>query len=174
MKKILVTLLGSAFFMSCSSVPTIETVGKVDIKRFMGTWYVIGNIPTFIEKGAHNAIESYQLKDDGTIATTFTFYKKAFDGPKKTYNPRGFIRDRKNNAVWDMQFFWPLKSEFLIIYLDSEYKHTVIGRSKRDYVWIMSRTPSIPEEEYKSILGLLKKAGYDVTKIQKVPQRWDE
>lgn len=172
MNKTTKLLLSSILFMSCSSTPTIETVKKVDIKRFMGKWYVIGNIPTFIEKEAYNAVESYRLKKDGTIDTTFTFNKGGFDGPLKTYNPHGFIRDKKDNAIWDMQFVWPIKAEYLIIYLDDEYTQTVIGRSKRDYVWIMSRTPSIPEDEYKAILEFLKKKGYDLSKIQKVPQKW--
>ena len=30
----------------------LNTVDYVDLERFMGDWYVIANIPTFIEKGA--------------------------------------------------------------------------------------------------------------------------
>ncbi len=168
-----IVLCAAFSLLACSSAPTIDTVEKVDIQRFMGKWYVIANIPTFLEKGAHNAVESYRLDDDGTIATTFTFRAGGFDGPEKTYNPRGFIRDRASNAVWGMRFVWPIKAEFLIIYLDDDYSRTVIGRSKRDYVWIMSRTPSIPDGEYDSILAFLKTRGYDVSKIQKVPQKWD-
>ena len=59
---------------SCaSSGPEMETVDYVDLERFVGDWYVIANIPTFLEKGAHNAVETYELNDDGTIATTFVF-----------------------------------------------------------------------------------------------------
>ena len=47
----------------CSSMEPLKTVDHVDIGRFMGDWYVIANIPTYIEKGAHNAIESYRLDD---------------------------------------------------------------------------------------------------------------
>ena len=61
----------------------MQTVPYVDLERFMGDWYVVANIPTFVEKGAHNPIESYALNPDGTIATTFTFNKDALDGPKK-------------------------------------------------------------------------------------------
>ena len=61
----------------------MQTVPQVDLARFMGPWYVIANIPTFVEKGAHNAVESYALNPDGTIATTFRFNKDAFDGPQK-------------------------------------------------------------------------------------------
>jgi apolipoprotein D and lipocalin family protein len=155
-----------------SRPPTMPTVDRVDLDRFMGDWYVIANIPTAIEKGAHNAVESYRLDDDGTIATTFTFRDGSFDGPEKAYHPRGFVRDQESNAVWGMQFVWPIKAEYLVIYLDEDYSKTVIGRSKRDYVWIMAREPRMAEDEYREILDYLSGLGYDVSRIEKVPQRW--
>jgi len=156
----------------CAAVPPLPTVERVDLARFMGDWYVIANIPTAIEKGAHNAVETYRLNDDGTIDTTFTFRKGGFDGPQKSYNPRGFVRDTTTNASWGMQFVWPIKAEYLIIQLDENYTRTVIGRSKRDYVWIMAREPSIPAADYQAILARLEEQGYDTSRIEKVPQRW--
>jgi apolipoprotein D and lipocalin family protein len=141
----------------------------VDLPRFMGDWYVIASIPTAFEKGVHNGVESYRLAGDSTVETTFTFNKDAFDGPQKTYRPRGFVRDKASNAVWDMQFVWPLRAEYRIIYLNPEYTHTVIGRTKRDYLWIMARVPSIPQADYERILRFVAEQGYDLSKVQKVP-----
>jgi len=149
----------------------LKTVDHVDIDRFMGDWYVIANIPTSIEKGAHNAIESYRLDDDGSIATTFTFHKDGFGGKLKTYEPRGFV-SKESNAIWGMQFIWPIKADYRIIYLDEDYTVTVIGRNKRDYVWIMAREPVITESEYASIVSMLGSVGYNTNEIQLVPQRW--
>jgi apolipoprotein D and lipocalin family protein len=151
----------------------IHTVDNVDLDRFMGDWYVIANIPTFIEKNAYNAVETYRLDKDGTVATTFKFNKGSFDGPVKEYHPRGFVSDDPSNAVWGMQFIWPFKTEYRIIYLNEDYTTTVIGRTKRDYVWIMARTPAMPEDEYDAILNFLKEQGYDLEKVQKVPQDTD-
>ncbi|MCU0935265.1 MAG: lipocalin family protein [Gammaproteobacteria bacterium] len=150
----------------------IATVKHVDLERFMGDWYVIANIPTFIERGAHNAVETYRLTEEGTVATTFTFREGGFEGERKTYRPTGFVRDRESNAVWGMQFIWPIKADFRIVYLDAQYTQTIIGRNKRDYVWIMARTPSIPEADYQKLLRLLADEGYDIRQIQRVPQRW--
>jgi apolipoprotein D and lipocalin family protein len=147
----------------------IHTVEVVDLKRFMGDWYVIASIPTFIEKDAYNAVESYRLDEDGTVATTFSFNKGSLDGPHKEYTPRGFIRDKKSNAVWGMQFIWPFKAEYRIIYLTDDYSQTVIGRSKRDYVWIMAREPLIPDEDYERILKFLTDQGYTLNALRKVP-----
>lgn len=171
MRKRIVLMFLLCIATGCSTMKPIETVEYVDIERFMGDWYVIANIPTFIEKNAYNAVESYRLEENGTVATTFRFNKGSFDGPVKVYRPRGFIRDKESNAVWGMQFVWPFKAEFLIIYLTEDYQRTVIGRSKRDYVWVMSREPYIPDEEYSRILEFLEEQGYDIGQIQKVPQQ---
>jgi apolipoprotein D and lipocalin family protein len=167
-------LLGLVMLLSgCgATLPPLKTVDHVDIPRFMGDWYVIAVIPTFIEKGAHNAVESYRLDPDGTIATTFTFRKGAFDGPLKTYKPRGFIVDSTTNATWGMQFIWPIKAEYLITHLNEDYTQTVIGRNKRDYVWIMARTPQIPEADYLQLVKELEDQGYDISRLRKTPQRW--
>jgi len=155
-----------------ANLPPLKTVESVDIPRFMGNWYVIASIPTSIEKEAHNAAESYRLDADGTIATTFTFRKGGFDGPLKKYTPRGFILNTRSNAEWGMRFIWPIKAEYLITYLNENYTQTVIARNKRDYVWIMARTPSIPDEDYAALVAELAAQGYDISRLQKIPQRW--
>lgn len=169
-------LVGAAssllMLIACTSAPSIPTASEVDLDRFMGDWYVIANIPTFLEEGAHNAVESYRLDQDGSIATTFTFRQDAFDGPEKVMRPRGFVRDRESNAVWGMQFVWPIKAEYLIAYVDPEYTETIIARSALDYVWIMAREPEISEADYARLAQRVADLGYDVSKLQRVPQRW--
>lgn len=158
--------------LSCcraSPGPQIQTVEHVDLDRFMGDWYVVANIPTFLEKGAHNAVESYKRNDDGTIATTFTFRAGSFDGPVRRFRPKGFVLDTRTNAVWGMQFVWPIKADYRILYLNDDYTQTVIGRQKRDYVWIMARAPSIAEADFQRVLRLLSDLGYDVSRIERVP-----
>jgi len=157
---------------ACSSSPAIPVAERVEIDRFMGDWYVIANIPTSMEKGAHNAVESYRLDADGSIATTFTFRDGAFDGPEKVMHPRGFVRDHESNAIWGMQFVWPIKAEYLIAHVDAAYTETIIARSRRDYVWIMARTPQIPEVDYARLERKVADLGYDVSKLERVPQRW--
>lgn len=173
-KKLLVLVFALSLTGCASSLPKLKTVEKVDINRYMGPWYVIACIPTFIETKAYNAIEEYQMLPDGSINTIFTFNSGSFDGPKKRYNPRGFIVDKVNNSTWGMQFVWPFKAEFLITYLSDDYSQTIIGRNKRDYFWIQARTPEIPESDYQSLLKMLSEQGYDISKVRKVPQSWPD
>ena len=173
-------VLGLPGLTGCQSaepLPPIRTATDVDLSRFMGDWYVLGNIPTFIETRAYNAVESYAMNDDGSIATTFSFRKGSFDGPEKVYHPKGFVRHtpattgENSNAVWGMQFIWPFKAEYRVLYVSENYEQTVIGRSKRDYLWIMARTPELAESEYAALVEFASAEGYDPSKIRRVPQQ---
>lgn len=150
----------------------LATVDQVEIERFMGDWYVIAHIPTFLEDEAYNAIESYSLDEEGNIPTVFTFREGGFDGEEKRYEPKGFVTDTDSNAVWGMQFVWPIKADYRIIYLDEDYQLTVIGRNKRDFVWIMARTPEIGDAQYEEMINLVRDAGYSLDEMRKVPQHW--
>lgn len=174
MKKPLTILASILPLFGCSNHAPMATVDYVDIDRFMGDWYVIANIPTFLEEGAHNAVESYEKSDDGTIATTFTFREGGFDGERKEYHPRGFIKDTDTNALWGMQFIWPIKADYRIVYLDKDYTKTVIGREARDYVWLMARNPGLTDDEYEEIVEHIGNIGYDISKLERVPQQWPE
>ena len=165
------------FNISCKKdnsniIQPLQTVSYVDIDRYMGDWYVIANIPTFIEKRAVNAIESYSLNKKREIETTFSFYLDNPNGEKKVYNPKGFIYNKSTNAEWRMQFIWPIKMPFLIIDLADDYSYTVVGYPSRKYLWIMSREPKLPDLIYSQILDKIAKVGYDIDKIKLVPQIW--
>lgn len=150
----------------------LPTAANVSLERFMGDWYVIAHIPASLEKNAHNAIESYRLDPDGTIATTYTFHDGGFDGAAKRYTPKAFVRDPVDRSTWGMQFIWPIRAEYLISYLDADYTETIIARNARDLVWIMARTPSIPEAHYARLVAMVEGWGYDTSRLRRVPQRW--
>lgn len=164
-----------------SSLPPLRGVTQpVDLERFMGPWYVLAAIPIhvpflpmFSEKGAHNGVETYELEPDGTIATTYTFRRDGFDGPVKTFTPRARVANAPVNSEWKIKFDWYLpEADYLILSLDPDYRHTVIGVPDRKYVWIMSRDPVMPDAEYQQLVAGLKALGYAVEKLERVPQRW--
>ena len=73
-------------------------------------------------------------------------------------------------AYWGMQFIRPIKAEYRIIFVDPDYQYTIIGRSKRDYVWIMSRKSALAPSVYNMLLQILVEEGYDKNKLRIVPQ----
>lgn len=159
------------FAMNASGKNPIPPVEKVELPRFMGSWYVIANIPTFLERESFDAVETYELREDGKIQTTFRHRKGSFDAEVDTMRPVGTVREGTNNAVWGMQFVWPIKAEYVIVHVDENYTQTIIGRSARDYVWIMARTPQISDADYAAHVERLKALGYDISKLRRVPQR---
>jgi apolipoprotein D and lipocalin family protein len=167
------TLIITALLAStaCSTHKPMPAVDYVDLGRFMGDWYVIASIPTFLEKDAYNPVESYQKEADGTIATTFTFNDGGFDGEQKSYHPRGFVVDNSNNAIWGMQFVWPIKADYRIVYLDDGYQQTIIGRKSRDYVWVMARTPKISDADYSALVDVVAELGYPTDLLHKAPHK---
>lgn len=165
-------IIGCVALASCSSYPPMPAVRNVDLARFMGDWYVIADIPTWPERNAYNEVESYALRPDGKVQTTLRFREGGFDGKAKTMRPVGVVRPGTGNAVWGMQFIWPFEAEYVIAYLDNNYQRTIIGRSKRDYVWIMARTPHISEADYENLVSEIRELGYDPDLLRKVPQHW--
>lgn len=167
---LIVALALAAVGCGNTTLKTLPRVSQVDIPRFMGSWYVIAHIPSYIERNAYTAVESYELKSDGRIQTTFSYRNGSFDAPLKSMKPVGTVQPQTGNAVWGMQFIWPIKAEYVIAYLKDDYSLTIIGRSARDYAWIMARTPEISPEDLAFCLQKLRELGYDTTKVRRVPQ----
>lgn len=156
----------------CAAPTPIAPVSHVDLPRYMGDWYVIASIPSRQEKGAVNAVESYALQPDGTIKTTFRFRHDSPGGEPKTMQATGYVKEGTSNAVWGVQFIWPIKAEYIVAWLDANYRTVIVARTKRDYVWIMARTPSIPDAQYQLLVERVAALGYDTAKLHKVPQDW--
>jgi apolipoprotein D and lipocalin family protein len=168
------TLACMAFLAGCQTAPTmppLRTVPQVDLQRFMGDWYVVGHIPTVVERGAHNAIESYRLNDDGSIDTTFRFNQNGVDGKVKRYSMRGVVMNTATNAEWAMQFAGPVKADYKIVYLDDNYQEAIIGRDQRDYVWILTRSPNISSTDFDALLTRVRSMGYELNQLRQVPHQ---
>lgn len=170
-------LLACGLMLGCSAVqttnmPPIKPVASVDLPRFMGSWYVIASIPSFLERHAYNAVETYTLRPDGKIGTVFHYRNNSFDSELKDINSTGYVREGTHNAVWGVQIIWPIKAQYKIAYLNDDYSQTIIARDKRDYVWIMARTPTIPQSDYDALVAKVKAMGYDLKDLRKVPQQW--
>jgi len=175
----------SLLLSACSStdLPPLRGVDQpVDLERFMGPWYVIASIPIhvpllpmFSEKGAHNGVETYRLEPDGTIKTTYSFRRGSFDGPERVFTPQARVANAPVNSEWKMKFAWYVpEADYLILHVDAQYQRTVIGVPDRKYVWIMSRTPTMPTPEYDQLIANLRASGYDTDRIEPVPQHWPD
>ncbi len=156
-----------------TSHPPLPSAEKVDLEKFMGSWFVHGYTPIIVDKQAHNAVEHYFLNAKNQVETTYQFRKGRFDGPLKTYRPTGFPRaDDPSNARWQMQFIWPFKADYVILYVSEDYQSTIIAHPNRKYAWIMDRAYEIEDATYEALLKKLEAAGYDTAIIQRLPHDW--
>lgn len=161
------TLLVLISLGACSSnqpEQVMSPVQYVDLARFMGSWHVLADVPTPFDKKATEPLEIYSLNDDGTVATTYSFIPEGKE-ERREMRAKGFVMD-ETNAVWGMQFVWPIKADYRVVYLDEDYGVTVIGRNKRDFVWILSREPTIDAERFEELLAFVENLGYDRSKLR--------
>ena len=148
----------------------LDTVKYINLNNFMGDWYVIASIPTFIEKNIVNAKENYKIIEN-SIETTYT-YQKEKNGDKKVIKSIATILDDSNNSLWEMCFWGPLKSKYMIIYIADDYSNTVVTIPNKKYLWIMSRQPSMSKVTYSKIIEKLDSLNFETNKIKLIPQEW--
>lgn len=165
-------IITALWITGCSSMNYSKTVKYVDIPRFMGPWHVWAGRTTFLENGAHNAVEKYTWNDEEKrIDVDFTFNKDSFDGKLKSLPQKAWIYDSETNAHWKVQPFWPFKLDYLVIALDKDYHWTAIGVPSGSYLWIMGREPMVSEEKLAKIIGELDAIGYPINDIVRIPQQ---
>ncbi|MDD3097887.1 MAG: lipocalin family protein [Candidatus Cloacimonetes bacterium] len=170
MIRIFIILILASLLWSCQK--EFKTVAKVDLQKFMGDWYVIGILPNPIEKTAANGIETYVLNPDGSIGITYTYRKGGPQGKVKTMHPRGRIHNHQTNAEWRVQLLKPFWFVYLVVDLADDYRYTVISVPNKKFVWIMSRSPKLSDEDYAGIIQRLDADGYNTSEIIKMPQVW--
>ena len=169
MSKLPTLLLCLAVLSGCASTPPPRTVDRVDLKRFMGDWYVISLLPWFGEKGNVNTMDIYALRPDGKIDVTYAFRKGTLEAPRKEWKAKAWAVD-PSNARWKVQFVWPFAADYLVLALADDYRYTVIGHPSRGLAWIMSRTPKMSQNDYEAAILALKQQDFDTNKLEKVRQ----
>jgi apolipoprotein D and lipocalin family protein len=154
---------------SARDMPELTSSAKVDLKRYMGAWYVIANIPYFAERGKVATRDVYTLDDDGNVDTTYV-YRKSFDGAEKTAGSLGLVQPRSNNAYWRVRFLWLMHADYLVLEIAPDYSWALIGQPSRKLGWVLARAPAMDETLYTSLLDKLRGYGYDTARFARVPQ----
>ncbi len=149
----------------------LTPVEHVDLSRYMGRWYVIASIPTFVERDGYDPVETYRMRPDGAIDTSFHFHKGGFDGPLKRIHSVATVVPHTGNAEWQVHLFRVLREQYIVAWLAPDYSAVIVARDARDHAWLMARTPCVADSEYRMMLERLRAMGYDTTKVVKWPQQ---
>ena len=154
-----ITLLSNA----CSSVNNTPTATGVDLKRYMGKWYEIARFETSFQQGIFDSFAEYKLLDNGIVLIENSGTDQY--GNRTSAKARGYAPDPKNPSKLRISFFRPFYSDYFILALDKNYQWALVGSSSKDYLWILSRTPTLPTETTTHVVNIAKNLGYDTSKF---------
>ena len=173
MKKFL-TMLTLTISMGCSSMNFKATNKKLDLEKFMGTWYVQSGRVTMLENGAHNPIEKYTYNDQKErIDIDFHYNKNSLTGPIKEIGQKGWVVNQPINTHWKISPLWPLKFDYLVLDFDPNYEWTAIGVPSGRYLWLMTRQKEYNKDQIELIKKNLEKIGYPLNDIEIFPHSED-
>ena len=166
--------------ISCASsqdkeLPPLKTVKQVDLNKYVGLWYEIAKIPnSFQDQCAYGTTAEYKLQKDGSIQVINKCHDE--NGEPDIADGVANIVDKKTNAKLEVSFFSilgirPFWGDYWIIGLDENYQWAVVGTPGRKYGWILSRTPSLPDETLQKIFSILKEQNYNPDSFEMSTQK---
>jgi apolipoprotein D and lipocalin family protein len=159
----------TAYAVGQNHTEKLETVERVELNKYVGRWYEIARYPNRFQKQCTgDTTANYSVLDDGKIQVLNACRKQ--DGKIDQAKGKAKIVDRETNAKLKVTFFWPFYGDYWIIGLDPEYRWAVVGEPGRKYLWILSRTPQMSDADYEHALRIIRKSGYDDSKLMKTPQ----
>ncbi len=167
MKTLLTLLVAMVATTSLFAMPATlpnEPVPHVDRERFAGRWYSLLSIPTPIDKNWVQTEDIYTLRKDGNYAVATPYKIRGNPKPRLIHSALKF-KDGKPTGAMKAVFFWVLSVDYWLIELADDYSYAVVGHPKRDYLYILSRTPSLPKATLDGILARTKARGYAVEKL---------
>lgn len=147
-----------------------KVVEFVELPRYLGKWYEIATFEILFQTDCTGSTATYSTNDDGTIAVKNECFLVTLDGEYKVDTAVAKIVDTQSNAKLSVQFPGAPKAPYWIIELDGaegdgEYQWAVVGSSFPIFLWILSRTPQMPQERLDTIKERLIERGYDLSEL---------
>ncbi len=170
------SLLAVAALFGCAGTPRglgpLKLVESLDVQRYLGRWYEIARFTKGFEKGITGATAEYSLRPDGRIQVLNSGFRGSLEGPYTQARGVAWVPDKKRPAALKVSFFWPFAGDYLVFGLDQEgYTWALVGSDSRDYLWFLARTPTVTDELYQQMRQLAEDQGYDLSGLDKVPQK---
>ncbi|WP_288790687.1 lipocalin family protein [uncultured Enterobacter sp.] len=169
---VLAAVTAAFLVVACSSPtppPGVTVVSNFDAQRFLGTWYEIARMDHKFERGLEKVTATYSAMDDGGIQVVNRGYNPDRQMWQQTVG-QAYFTGAPNRAAMKISFFGPFYGGYNVIALDREYRHALVCGPDRNYLWILSRTPTITAEMKQQMLDVATRQGFDVTKLIWVKQ----
>lgn len=165
--------LGMLGILSCSAVqpaPELPVVSRVDLERYAGAWYEIASYPNRFQKGCVATKATYTLMPNGKVRVLNQCRRGSMDAEWDSANGKAWVVDSTTSAKLKVSFFWPFRGDYWILELGKEYEYSIVGAPSREYLWILSRTPTMDEALYTRILETVERLGFDPQRLRKTQQ----
>ncbi|MEO6549663.1 MAG: lipocalin family protein [Ferruginibacter sp.] len=159
-----------AILQSCKTIPKgAVAVNPFDSKKYLGKWYEIARLDFRFEKNLNNTTANYSLNTDGTIKVVNRGYNFKTSEWKQSTGKAKFVGD-PTEAKLKVSFFGPFYAGYNVIALDSDYKYAMVAGKNLEYLWLLSREKTIPENIQQDYLQKAAALGYDTGKLVWVKQ----
>jgi apolipoprotein D and lipocalin family protein len=165
-----------AALAGCATVPAgrqpLDTVDAVDVNRYLGRWYEIARFQHGFERTIVGATAEYSLRPDGRIQVLNSGFKRTLDGRYTEVKAVAWQPDPAVPGALKVKFFNLFTSDYLVFGLDQEnYSWALVGSNSRNFLWFLSRTPTVPPELLENMKSIAVAQGYDLTDLYLVPQK---
>lgn len=156
-----VGIVGLALLNSCSvGIPKGATaIQNFNSKKYLGKWYEIARFDFRFEKNLNNVTATYSMKDNGNIKVDNRGYDYIKNKWKESIGEAKFV-ENENVARLKVSFFKPIWAGYNVIDMDDNYKYALVAGNNLDYLWILSREKTVPQEYKDRFLEKAKKLGY--------------
>ncbi|MBL7734270.1 MAG: lipocalin family protein [Chitinophagaceae bacterium] len=166
--KILLAISSVGFivlFNSCASIPkNAKTVRNFEVDKYLGTWREIARLDFRFEKDLDNVSAQYSLNNKGNIVVLNSGYNYKKKEWKKA---KGLAKFRGSKDIGELKvgFFGPFYAGYNVAALDENYQYALIAGRNLNFLWILSRTKTIPENIKADYLKISEEIGYDISKL---------
>lgn len=150
---------------SCDSIPeNAKPVPNFKLERYLGTWYEIARFDYRFEKDLDNAVAQYSLDKNGNVAVLNSGYNYKTKEWKSAEGTAKFKSD-KDIAALKVSFFGPFYAGYNVVAIDENYRYALVAGRNLNYLWILSREKTIPEEVKARYIEIAQSIGYDTTRL---------
>lgn len=142
------------------------TTQSVDLKRYQGTWYELARLPMFFQRNCVQSEAHYGLREDGRIDVN----NRCKEDDGKWNDAHGIAEPQvagNTDKLWVRFDNWfsrlapgLTKGEYWVLYVDPDYKVALVGHPNREYLWLLSRTPTVSQQTRDQLLQIARKQGY--------------
>lgn len=153
-------------FNSCSvKVPdNITVVKNFDVEKYTGHWYEIARFDFKHEKDMKNVTAHYTLNEDGSVQVVNKGYNYVKNKWTEANGKAKFVGD-EDKAALKVSFFGPFYGGYNVVAMEPNYENVLVFGQNTDYIWILSRNKTIPENVKIKFLAKAKEAGYDLNRL---------